>query len=365
MLNSAGRWLRLAAGVFITLILVAVISGVVHQNLLLARERRANPMPGQLIDVGGFKMHVDCTGQGTPVVILDSGLGDSYIWWRDVQPEIGKFVRVCSYDRAGMGYSETSPRPRTSRIFAEELHQLLHAARVPAPYVLVGHSMGGYDVRLYASLYRTEVAGMVLVDASHPDQLKRFPPGLHAMNAGWIREAEYLEITAPIGIPRLLGYCGDDAAIRAAECTFRSARENAIERRTFRESAAQAAATGNLGDLPLVVVSHDPERHDPSLSPDVDKATNDAFEQMQEELSRLSTRGTLVIARNSGHYIQLDRPDVVIDAVHKVVDQARPLLGIRMRAEELKLKAARLANEADELFARAEQIETDSPAKRP
>ena len=323
--SRAGRWLRFAAGASITLTLLAVISGIVYQNLLLARDRRANPMPGQLIDVGGFKMHIDCTGQGTPVVILDSGLGDSYIWWQDVQPEIGKFVKVCSYDRAGMGYSEASSRPRTSRVFAEELHQLLHAAGIPPPYVLVGHSMGGYDVRLYASLYRTEVAGMVLVDASHPEQLKRFPPGLHAMNAGWIREAEYLEITEPIGIPRLLGYCGDDAAIRAAECTFRSARENAIERRTFRESAAQAAAAGNLGNLPLVVLSHDPDQHDPGLSPDVNKATNDAFEQMREELSRLSTRGRWVIAKGSGHYIQRDRPDVVIDAVHEVVDEARDM----------------------------------------
>lgn len=323
MPSISRRWLRSTVRVFITIILVAVISGVMYQNLSLARDRRANPMPCQLIDVGGYKMHIVCTGRGTPVVILESGLGDSYISWQNVQPEIAKFVRVCSYDRAGMGYSEASPHARTSRVFAEELHQLLHAAGVPQPYVLVGHSMGGYDVRLYAAQYRTEVAGMVLVDASHPDQLKRFPPALNDMSPGWVREAEYLEITTPIGIPRLLGYCGNDAALRAAECTFRSARENAIERSTFRESAAQTKSAGNLDDLPLVVVSHDPDRHHPDLPADVDEATNKAWEQMQEELSRLSTHGTQLIATRSGHYIQNDRPDILIEAVHNIVDETR------------------------------------------
>ena len=112
-------------------------------------------MPGQLVDVGGYKMHIDCTGQGSPTVILESGLGDTYISWHKVQPQIAQFARVCSYDRAGLGYSDSSPRPRTSRIFAEELHTLLHNAGISGPpYILVGHSMGGFDVRLYASLYR-------------------------------------------------------------------------------------------------------------------------------------------------------------------------------------------------------------------
>jgi pimeloyl-ACP methyl ester carboxylesterase len=120
-------------------------------------------MPGRLVDVGGYKMHIYCTGQGSPAVILDSGLGDSFISWQRVQPQIASFVRVCSYDRAGMGYSEASPRPRTSIVFAEELHQLLHNAGIAQPYILAGHSMAAYNIRLYASLFKSDVAGIVLV----------------------------------------------------------------------------------------------------------------------------------------------------------------------------------------------------------
>ena len=156
--------------------MILAAAGFLYENISEARDRRFNPMPGELVNVNGRKMHIDCTGEGNPTVILEAGLGDTYLSWRKVQPEIAKFARVCSYDRAGLGYSDSSSQPRTSRVIAQELHALLQAAQVPPPYVLVGHSMGGYDVRLYASLYRDEIAGMVLVDASHPDQETRFPP---------------------------------------------------------------------------------------------------------------------------------------------------------------------------------------------
>jgi len=161
------------------------------------------------------------------------------------------------------------------------------------------------------------------VDSSHPDQFKRLPPDPPGTDAKWIREAEFVELTAPIGIPRLLGYCGDSAALRAAECTFDSARENAIERRTFRESAAQARRAGDLGDLPLLVLSHRLNHHDPDIPADLEADTNRAFEEMQQELTQLSTRGRRIIADNSGHYIQRDRPDLVINAVHEVVAELR------------------------------------------
>jgi pimeloyl-ACP methyl ester carboxylesterase len=294
-----------------------------YQNISEARDRRFNPMPGKLVDVGGYKMHIDCTGQGSPTVILDSGLGDSYLTWRKVQPQIAQFTRICSYDRAGMGYSDSSRKLRTSREIAEELHALLHNAGVSPPYILVGHSMGGYDVRLYASLYGGDVTGMVLVDSSHPDQQKRLPPAINDLDAGWLREAEFLEFTTPFGLPRLLGFCSHDDEVRAADCNFHSARENVAELRAFPESAAQAAATGSLGNLPLAVLSHDPDKPQPDLPEDLVKPFHDAWAQMQEELAQLSTRSTHVIAKNGGHYIQLDRPDVVIEAVRNVVEQAR------------------------------------------
>jgi len=307
----------------ILLVLVIATAGFFYENISEARDRRFNPMLGQLVDVGGYKMHIDCIGQGSPTVILDSGLGDSYISWHKVQPQIAQFVRVCSYDRAGLGYSDSGPHPRTSKDIAGELRTLLHNAGVAPPYILVGHSMGGYDVRLYASLYRGEVAGMVLVDSSHPEQRKRLPPALNDLDASWLREQEFLEFTLPFGIPRLLGFCDTDVKARAAECNFHSAREAVAEMKTFPVSAAQTAATGSLGNMPLAVISHDPDKPQPDLPEDLVKPINSAWQQMQEELAHLSTAGTHVIARNSGHYIQIDRPEVVIEAVRTVVDQAR------------------------------------------
>ena len=316
-------WVRriVRAGIVVVLILAA--SGYFYQNISEARDRRFNPMPGELVNVGATKMHIYCTGQGSPTVILDSGLGDSYASWRAVQPDIAKFTRVCSYDRSGLGYSDPSPRPRTSTVMAEELHTLLQAASITPPYVLVGHSMAGFNVRLFAGLYRSEVAGMVLVDASHPDQENRFPPELKNMEGSWRREAEFLAYSMPFGLPRVLGLCDEEVVLRAADCNFHSAREGFAEIKTFDQSASEAAAAGSLGGLPLAVLSHDPDKPSADLPADLAKPTNQAWEKMQEELAHLSTRGQQTVARNSSHYIQLDRPDVVVEGVHEVFDQAR------------------------------------------
>lgn len=308
---------------FSLIVLSLAVAGFLYENISEARDRRFNPMPGKLVDVGGRKMHIDCTGAGSPTVVLESGLGDTYISWRKVQPEIARFTRVCSYDRAGLGYSDSSSGPRTSQVIAEQLHGLLQAAGIAPPYVIVGHSMGGYNVRLYASLFRNEVAGMVLVDASHPDQESRLPAELKNMEGSWLREAEFLEYTMPFGIPRLLGLCDADVQQRAAECNWHSAREGLAEMKALSQSAAQTAVTGSLGDMPLAVLSHDPDKPSSELAPDLAKPMNEAWEKMQEDLAHLSSRGTQAIAKNSSHYIQSDRPDMVIDAIHTIVNEAR------------------------------------------
>ena len=318
-------WPRRILRGFVLSVLVLAGAGFLYQNISEARDRRFNRMAGQLIDMNGRKMHINCTGQGNPTIILDSGLGDTYLSWKKVQPEIAKFVQVCSFDRPGIGYSDASSQPRTSRVIASELHDLLQAAHIAPPYILVGHSMGGYDVRVYAGMYRNEVAGMVLVDASHPDQENRFPAELKVMEGSWHREAEFLEYATPFGIPRFLGLCDEDAAVRAAECNWHTEHEKTIEMKTFSQSAAEAGAVTSLGDIPLAVLSHDPDKPSAEFPPDLAKSTNEAWEKMQEELAHLSTRGTQSIAKNSSHYIQLDRPKLVIDAIRKVVDEAREL----------------------------------------
>jgi len=317
------RWPRRTAIGLASAAILFASAGASYQCISAARDRGAYHMPGKLFDVGGYSMHIHCIGQGIPAVILDSGLGDSYLSYHKVQPQIAQFARVCSYDRAGIGYSDSSSKSRTSKIMAEELQALLRAAGIAPPYILVGHSLGGYTVRLYASLYPSQVVGMALIDASHPDQENRFSPELKNMEGTWLREAEFLAYTMPLGIPRLMGLCDDDPAQRAAECNWHTAREGVAELKAFPESAAQTAATSSLGDMPLAVLSHDPDKPSAELPPDLSKPTNDAWEKMQEELSHLSTRGTQTIAKNSAHYIQIDRFDVVIEAIRRVVEQAR------------------------------------------
>ena len=313
-----------------SLAVLSAATGAAYQSISAARDRRDYPMPGRLVDVGGYKMHIYCTGQGTPAVILDSGLGDPFTPWRKVQPQVAQFTRVCSYDRAGLGYSDSSPHSRTSKDIAQELHTLLHNAGISAaPVVLVGHSMGGFDVRLYASLYSKEVAGVVLVDSSHPDQDRRFPAALNDMVASVNREVEVEELGMPFGVPRLFAsrdpasYCHATPADNAAQCNLHSVREGIAELKSFDESASQAASTGSLGNMPLAVLSHDPDQPEPGIPADLSKAVEDAEGKMHQELAQLSSRGTRSIAKNSGHYIQLDRPDVVVEAVRHVVEQVR------------------------------------------
>lgn len=266
-------------------------------------------------------MHIYCTGEGNPTVILDSGLGDSYLSWHKVQPEVSKFTRVCSYDRAGLGYSEPSAEPRTSRVIALELHALLQAGSVSPPFLMVGHSMGGYDVRLYHSMYPNEIVGMVLLDAS-PDHGNRFSRELKTLQASWHREAQAIAYGTPLGISRLLDWCKKDPFVRAAECNWNTARERVAELEEFLASAREAAASGSLGDLPLAVLSRDPAHQPANVTADL-ATVNAAWDAMQVELTHLSRQARRTIAEGSSHYIQIDRPDLVVDAVHTLVDQTR------------------------------------------
>src|SRR5215469_5595440 len=317
------HWLSRALLVVFALVALAALIGVLYQNIAATRDLREHPMPGTLVDVGGYRLHINCMGHGSPTVVLDAALGASFNSWRKVQPQIATFTQVCSYDRAGLGYSETSPLPRTSRVIAQELQKLLVNSRTPPPYVMVGHSLGGFNVRVYTSQNPSSVVGMILVDSSHPDQFNRYPPILRKQVRIALRNAKLFEWQVPFGIPRLRKQCGSDPVDITLDCTFRDARAWVGETEALPESAAQAALTGPFGDIPLSVLSRDPEKLPPELSPDVGKIENDIWEKMQEELRTLSTQGTQNIAKNSSHFVQIDRPELVVEEVRKIVEKTR------------------------------------------
>src|SRR5829696_2926200 len=165
------RWTkRILVGVA-GLVLVLLLAGVVFQFVITRIDACRYPAPGEMVDVGGYNLHLYCTGEaGAPTVVMDSGLGGTVLDWQLVQPEVAKFARVCTYDRGGMGWSDPGAQPRTSRQITKELQTLLSDAGVRGPYVLVGHSFGGTNMQVYASQYPDEVAGMVLVDSALEDE---------------------------------------------------------------------------------------------------------------------------------------------------------------------------------------------------
>jgi pimeloyl-ACP methyl ester carboxylesterase len=325
LLTCVGRLRHLGyvAGGLVCLLLFLACVGALYQRVANNRDRSLNPPPGLLVDIGGYRMHLYCIGQGSPTVVLDSGLGDSWLSWRKVQPQVAQFTRVCSYDRAGMGWSDPSPHPRTSKVIAAELHSLLYNAAISPAFALVGHSFGGLNMRMYAALYPANVSAMVLVDAT-PDSMEAFPPELKKYNDTFLRKENLKQSAMPLGIPRLMGWCGNGppelrSMLRAIDCRLQPWHEHLAEYYAGNESMAQVRTVGLLGNIPLIVLSHDPGQPAGSFAKDMEKA----WDESQEGFTRLSTDSSRVIAQGSHHNIQLDRPDVVIAAIHKVIDECR------------------------------------------
>src|ERR671910_494993 len=147
-------------------LLALAVAGAIYQAIATELAERAYPPPGEMVDVGGYSLHINCVGQGSPTVVLDGGSGEWSAQWVRVQREVSGTIRVCAYDRAGMGWSEMGPEPRDAKQITSELHTLLSKAGIEGPYVLVGHSLGGLSMLTYAARYPEEVAGVTLVDSS-------------------------------------------------------------------------------------------------------------------------------------------------------------------------------------------------------
>ena len=314
------RGLRWGLGAEVAFVFVMAVVGASYQAISSIREQRLYPPPGKLVDIGGYRLHLYCSGEGGPTVILDYGRVGSYLDWYHVQPQVARFARVCSYDRGGYGWSDPSPKPRLPSAMAEELYTLLTKAGEKPPYVLVGHSFGGFDVSMYAHKYRDEVAGIVLVDGSHPDQ--RLP--FHWRDKLWLR---MMQVTAPFGLPRCRRWCGggpaENASTRTAIfCRSHVYRTDYDQWAAFPKGAEEVRRLGALGDLPLHVVSRDPDRK-PSSDDPTFSTRERHWLKLQQELLQLSSNATHTIAAGSGHDVMTDRPDVVVQAIRQTMEKAR------------------------------------------
>jgi len=238
------------------------------------------------IDIGGFRLNLRCEGEGSPVVVLDAGAGDTLGTWDWVAPAVRKLTRVCAYDRAGLGRSDRGPSPRNSERIVTELRQLLARARIPPPYVLVGHSFGGLNVRLYAARNPLDVAGLVLVDAT-PEDYPQMAESLYSEN-----EREKLR-TARAVAP--LAY-GDELDAIA-------------------ESAALVRGATMPPDIPVTVLTA-VHRGDPV-------AFRTAWSALQRKMAESFPKARQIIAEKSDHYIQFDEPELVVQAIREQVAAAR------------------------------------------
>jgi pimeloyl-ACP methyl ester carboxylesterase len=311
------------------------IAGTVARAVLRAN----NPPPGQMVDVGGYRMHLHCLGEGSPTVVVEAGQGSAGIQYANIQQEFARYTRVCVYDRAGLGWSDLGQPPRSAAIVVDELHSLLERGGVAGPYVLVGHSLGGLFSLLYTHTYPADVAGVVLIDSVHMDRFTRAPQ----------REIESLRSITRVmpvfyGVQTAIALTGIPALLPSASVEANALPPDAVEqfaalsKSSLRYGAGvyheikaleayyqevQAAEITSLGSIPLVVLSHSEPEGYMGFSPEEIEASEQNWRAFQAELAALSSQGTFILAVESGHNIHLERPELVLESIQSVLQIAR------------------------------------------
>lgn len=259
------------------------------------------PPMGALFDVGGHKLALECAGSGTPAVILGHGQGNTRRIWDKVWPDLVRMGRICRYDRAARGDSEVGPAPTTSGRMAHELHDLLRAARVPPPYIMVGHSLGGMNAQLYAHTYPSEVAGLVLVESSSRD----YDPRTIA------------EQDLPQNPEERRLFQGFVDGFDAVQKHYGASPEGVDWDASYQEMAAVT----DFGDLPLCVITAGDRTWTapPFLPRPIKLRLGEVWMAAQRKLVARSRRATHVIAERSGHFVQQERPELVVQAIRGVL----------------------------------------------
>jgi len=320
--------------IFLLVILLIPLVGLLYQALGSALDLRRYPPPGRLIDVGGHRLHIHTEGQGTPVVVLEAGIAASSVSWRLVQDRVASFTTVIAYDRAGLGYSDPSPQPRTIANILQDFQTLLGKRGIPTPIILVGHSFGGLAALEYACTDKSRLAGLVLVDPLAASEWCPVQPQSQVMLDRGVRLARRGAWVARLGIvrlsldllragsrriPKLAAKISSGSGSQLTErlvgevrklpkelwpvvqshwCQPKAFLSMADHLESLPASAAACRSACDLGDLPVTVLS----------------GANSAANRLAEHqaMANRSTRGKLVIAQNSGHWIQPDEPDLVL-----------------------------------------------------
>ena len=301
-----------------------------YQTISTQADKKKYPAPGQLIDIGGYRLHLYCMGEsidGSPTVILEQGLGGTSPAWALVQPEVAKVTRVCAYDRAGLGWSDPPPRgtSRNGQQVAEELHTLLQKANIAGPYVMVGHSFGGLYTRVFAHQYPEDVVGVVLLESSHPDQWTSTPAG-QALYESNVRTYSVTSTLARLGLLRLRAKSQPPLGLPDLQnkelMAFLSATKDwnaqAAEFSATTQLDDEVRAAGSLGDLPLFVLT----ATDHGGPADMEQL----WQGLQNELAQLSTNSVHKVLEGAHHESVWADPKYTgesVSAILKVVEAAQ------------------------------------------
>lgn len=315
------------------LALLALLAGASYNWIKAHYDAQRFPQEGRSVDIGGYRLNINCRGQGSPTVILEAGLGVPAISWRATQSQISKFTRVCSYDRAGYDWSDPGPMPRTIARTAKELHTLLQNAGEKPPFVLVGHSFGATNVRVYNGAYPGEVAGMVLADSANEDM--KSPEGFQRLIDNELRqrqtERKWAGLLSWTGISRLAaGPQIDDVALPydSREWAYFLIQPKVIaaaasEMENLEQSKAELRVAGGLGEKPLIVLIARQSLLDMPLPAQEAVTLNQLWIENEKLLARLSARGKWLMVEGSNHMMPFDRPDAIVAAVREVYSEVR------------------------------------------
>jgi len=330
------RWLKIALKGLAVLVALSLIVGVVYEQIGRRRDRARFVQIGRSVDIGGRSLNIFCSGVGTPAVIFESGGAGPGLGWKSFQTEAAKFTQACWYDRAGEGWSDLGPYPRTSSAIAEDLHELLKRAGVPAPYVLAGGSFGGLNSRVYAGLYPNEVAGMVLIDSTHEDELKRAPKfylGRTAPRFLWHPLQLAFSAATFVGLVRLTqpstaqskspSQLTDEEIMAALRQQPKSFLGNTSPGIVLPESYAEAASMTKVGHFPLIVLTAGQpiDFGDEEMNREAAAYQQVWIHEIQPKLVGLSTRGRQIIVPNANHGSIPE--DLIISSIREVVTEVR------------------------------------------
>lgn len=313
-------------------------ASVLYELLMRGGDGARFPTPGQIVMINGMDMHIHCVGDGEVTIVLESGANAYSDDWAVVQPQLGELSRTCTYDRAGLGWSALGGDDPTPEVIARNLHGLLAGADITPPYILVGHSAGGASIRMFTALYPDEVAGLVFVDARHEslDPLNRSEAQNLADREAYESSLNLYRILRDLGIARLFGlplgrsvnpalnHYPDNVAYRMV---LFSVRETTLQT-MIRESRASTASNDALRSaavpdgLPVYVLTAE------------DSLANDGWESGQDQLASLSVNSVWQTVTNSDHSLHATHPQVIVDAVRRVMTASRSGTALSAEGQE-------------------------------